>query len=125
MPFDLKGPAFQCGFAFPEQFFVAMNVATVNVVFRCVITKQTQIERICSARQEFKGSKISLIEWSGVGPDPANAIFFQEPNELWPMADGVTELKRQPENSPQFRKKPGNRRFAILWGRRRREPDEG
>src|SRR5205809_8021742 len=97
MPFDFKGPVFQCGFPFPEQFFVAMNVATVNVVFRCVITKKTQKERIGSARQDFKGRKITLVEWGGVGPDPATAIFFHEPNELWPMPARMTKCKRKQE----------------------------
>ena len=115
MPFDFKGPAFQCGFAFPEQFFVAMDVATVNVVLRHVITKQTQIERICSARQEFKGSKISFVEWSGIGPDPANAISFQEPNKLRPMPAGVTKFNRKPEISRQLRKKFAERGLAVPW----------
>ena len=103
MAFDLKRPAFQRGFAFPEQFFVMMDVTTVNVVFRCVITKQTQIEKISGARQEFKGGKIALVEWSGISPDPANAIFFQEPNKLWPMPAGVTKFNRKPEISRQLR----------------------
>ncbi len=39
MPLNFKRPAVKRGFAFPEQFFVTMEVAAINIVFRCVIAE--------------------------------------------------------------------------------------
>ena len=49
-----------------------MDLATIDVVFGCVIAKQTQIKKISGARQKFEGRKVSLVERSGIGPDPAD-----------------------------------------------------
>ena len=53
-----------------------MDVATIDVVFGRVIAKQTKVKKISGARQKLEGSKVSLVERSGIGPDPANAVLF-------------------------------------------------
>ena len=53
-----------------------MDVATIDVVFGRVIAKQAQVKKISGAWQKFEGGKVSLVERSGVGPDPANAVLF-------------------------------------------------
>src|SRR5437870_2974580 len=124
MPLNFKRPAVQRGFAFPEQFFVTMDVATVNVVFRCVIAEQTQIEKIRRARQKFEWGKISFVERSGIGPNPANAILFQQPDKLRPMPSGVSKFEREPEIPRQLVEKFAQRRFAVFWRKGGRKLDE-
>ncbi len=124
MPLNFKRPAVQRGFAFPEQFFVTMDVATVNVVFRCVIAEQTQIEKIRRARQKFERGKISFVERSGICPNPANAIFFQQPDKLRPMPSGVSKFEREPEIPRQLVEKFAQRRFAVFWRKGGRKLDE-
>ena len=101
-----------------------MDVAAINVVFRCIITEQTQIEKICRARQEFERGKISFIEGSGIGPHPANAIPFQEADKLRPMPSGMTKFNRETEIAGQLCKKCTQGRFAVFWRKGRRELDE-
>src|SRR5438874_7335299 len=111
MPLDLERPAFQGGFTFPQQFLITMDVATVNVVFCWVVAEQTQIQKIGSAWQKFKGGKISFVERSAIGPNPANAIFFQQPNKLRSMPAGMTKLNRKTEISWQLWEKLSERRL--------------
>ena len=101
-----------------------MDVAAINVVFRCIITEQTQIEKICRARQEFERGKISFIEGSGIGPHPANAIPFQEADKLRPMPSGMTKFNRETEIRRQLLKKFAQRRFAVFWRKGGRKLDE-
>ena len=53
-----------------------MDVVTIDIVFGCVIAKQTQVKKVSCAREKFEGRKVSLIEWSGIGPDPADTVLF-------------------------------------------------
>jgi hypothetical protein len=53
-----------------------MDVLPIDVVFRCIVAEQAQIKKIRSQRQEFEGSKISFVKRGGIGPRPANTIFF-------------------------------------------------
>ena len=77
-------PAFQGGFAFPQQFFVAMDMAAVHVVFCRVIAQQTEIKKISSAWQKFEWREVSLVKRRRIGPDPADTMLFQEPDKLRP-----------------------------------------
>ena len=117
MPLNFQRPAFQRGFAFPKQFLVTMNVATVHVVFGRVIAEQAQVEKICRARQEFKRGKISFVQRSGIGPRPANAIFFQQTDELRPMPSGVSKFDCEPEIPRELLEKLAQRRLAVFWGK--------
>src|SRR4029453_14724867 len=101
-----------------------MDVPTIDTVFSRVIAKQTQIEKIRSARQEFERCKISFVKWSTVRPHPANAMLFQKPNELWPMPSGVTKFNREAEIFWELTKKIAQRQLAILWREGRRKLDQ-
>ena len=92
-----------------------MDMATVNVVFRRVIAEQTQVEKICRARQEFKRRKISFVQRSGIGPYPANAICFEETDDLRPMPSGVSKFDREPEIPRELLEKFSQCRFAVFW----------
>src|SRR5437899_2200021 len=101
-----------------------MDVATIDIVFRCVIAEQTQIEKICDARQEFEWSKVSLVEGSRIGPHPANAIFFQKPDDLRPVPSGMTKFNREAEIPRQLFEKFAQRWLAIFWCKGWGELDE-
>jgi len=101
-----------------------MNVSAIDIVFRRVIAEQTQVEKIRGTRQEFEGSKISFVKWSGIGPHPANAIFFQEPDDLWPMPSGMTKFNRKTEAPWQLCEKFTQCRLGIFGSKGRRKLDE-
>src|SRR4030095_5644526 len=101
-----------------------MNVPSIDIVFRCVIAEQTQIEKIRGTRQEFERSKIPLVKRRGVGPYPANAVFLQKTNDLRSVPSGMTKFNRETEIARQLRKKFTQRRFAIFWGKGGRKLDE-
>src|SRR5262249_57116000 len=94
-------------------FFVAMDMAAIDIVFRCVIAQQTQIQKIRRARQKFKRGKISFVKWGGIGPDPANAMFFQQPDKLRPMPAGMPKFDRKAEISRELWKKCSQRELAV------------
>src|SRR5947208_1492214 len=101
-----------------------MNVAAIDVVLGYVIAKQTQVKEISGARQKFEGRKVSLVEWSGIGPDPANAIFFHQPNKLRPMPARVSKFNGKPEIPRQLRQELAERVFSISGRQRRRKLHE-
>ena len=90
-----------------------MDMAAINVVFGCVIAKQSQVKKIGGARQKFKGRKISFVQRGGVGPNPADAVLFQQPDKLWPMPAGMSKFHRKPEIPRQLHKKFTQRLFAV------------
>ena len=101
-----------------------MDMAPINIIFGCVIAEQTQVEKISGARQKFERRKVSLIQWSSVRPHPADVMFFQKPDELWPMPSGVTKLNGEAEILWQLVEKTPQRQFAILRREIRWELDE-
>src|SRR4030095_15699712 len=101
-----------------------MDVAAIDIVFRCVIAKQSQVKKIGRARQKFEGRKISLVERSGIGPYPADAVLFQQPDKLRSMPAGVAKFDRKPEISRQLHKKFAQRLLAVGRRQRRRELNE-
>src|SRR5438552_18436911 len=114
MPLNFKRPAFERGLAFPQQFFITIDMPTIGIVFRCVIAEQTQIEKICDARQEFERSKVSFVERSGIGPHPANAIFFQKTDDLRPKPSSMTKFNSEPNIVRQPVEKVAKRRLASF-----------
>ena len=92
MALDFEGPAFERGFAFPKQFSVAMEMLAVAVVLRRIIAEKAQINEVAGGGKKFEGREIAFVERAGVGPDPADAIFFQEMNVLGAMPAGVAKL---------------------------------
>ena len=81
-------------------------------------------QKIGRPRQKLERRKIAFIERTGVGPNPANAILFQEANKLWPMPSGVTKFNRKAEIPRQLTKKIAQRQLAILRRERRRKLDQ-
>jgi len=101
-----------------------MDVATVDVVFGCVIAKQTQVKKISGARQKFEGRKVSLVERSGIRPDPANTVLFYKPDKLRPMPARVAKFNGKPEIPWQLHEEFAQRVFAVCRRQRRRELNE-
>ena len=98
-----------------------MDVATIDVVFGGVIAKQAQVKKISGAWQKFEGRKVSLVERSGVGPDPANAVPFHQADKLRPMPAGVAKFNGKPEIPRQLRQKLAQRVFSVCGCQRRRQ----
>ena len=124
MPLDLERPAFDGSLSFPEQFLITMDVLSIDIVFRCVIAEQAQIKKIRSQRQEFEGCKISFVKRGGIGPRPANMIFFQKMDELRSVPSRVPKFNRETEIARQFAEKLAQNRLALLWCKGRRKLDE-
>jgi len=101
-----------------------VDVAAIDVVFCRVIAKQAQVEKIGGARQKFERRKISLIERSGIGPDPTDAVLFQEPDKARPMPTGMAKFNRKPEISRQLHEKLAQRQLAVCRRQRRRKLNE-
>ena len=101
-----------------------MDMAAVDVVFGCVIAKQTQVKKISRARQKFEGGKVSLVERSGIGPDPADTVLFHKPNKLRPMPACVAKFNGKPEIPWQLRQELAQRVFSVCGRQRRRELNE-
>src|SRR5262249_1210825 len=96
----------------------------IDIVFGCVIAKQTQVKKIGGARQKFEGREISLVERGGIGPHPADAVLFQQPDKLRPMPAGISKFDRKPEIPRQLHKKFAHSLFAVRRCQRRRELNE-
>src|SRR6266403_436232 len=100
-----------------------MNVPSSDIVFGCIIAKQTQIKKIRGPRQEFERSKIPLVEWRGIGPDPTDTIFFQETDELRAMPAGMAKFNRETKIAWQLFEKFAKRRPPVFWCERWRKLD--
>src|SRR5437588_1308766 len=78
-----------------------MDALAVAAVFGGVVAEQTEIKEIGRVREEFEGREVAFIQWSGIGPHPADAVFFEEPNDLrtvpagMPEFDGETKIARE------------------------------
>src|SRR5262249_16871386 len=101
-----------------------MDVAAVDVVFGCVIAKQTQVKKISGARQKFEGRKVSLVERSGIGPDPAYTVLFHKSDKLRPMPARMAKLNRKSEIPRQLSEESAQRVFAVGRRQRRRQLNE-
>ena len=117
-------PAFERRFAFPEQFAVAMDVLAVAIVFGRVIAKQPQVEEIGRARQKFEWREIAFVQRTGVGPNPADAIFFQKTNDLRPMPAGMAEFDRETKIARQLLEEFAKAGLALLRREGRRQLNE-
>jgi hypothetical protein len=98
-----------------------MDMATVDVVFSCVVAKQTQVEKISGAWQKFERRQVSLVERSGIGPDPADTTLFYKPNKLRPMPPSVAKLNGKTEIPRQLQEELAQRLFAVCRRQRRWE----
>src|SRR4051794_29665927 len=92
VPIDLHGPAFEGGFAFPEEAAVAVETATIVIVAGADVAQQADVEEIGRARPKLERGEIAFVKRAGVAPDPADAVFLEEVNDLRPMPAGVAEI---------------------------------
>ena len=124
MPFNLERPTFQRSFAFPKKIFITVHVFPVAIVFCGVIAEKPKIKKIGRAREKFERREVPFVERTGVGPNPANAMFFQQADNLRPMPAGMTKFDRETKISRQLIKEFAKRLPAILRSKRGRQLDE-
>ena len=124
VPLDFERPALEGRFSFPEKFFVAMQMCSVGAVFRRVIAEQPEIKKIGRARQKLERREIAFVERAGVGPNPADAIFFEQADDLGAMPAGMTEFNRETKCPRQLGEKFTQGLPAIFWCERGRELDK-
>lgn len=98
-----------------------MEMAAVDIVFRSVITKQTDVKKIGGARQKFKGRKISLVERSSIGPNPTDAVLFYQADKLRAMPACVAKFDCKPEIPRQLHQKSSQRLLSVRRRKGRRE----
>ena len=118
---DLQGPAFQRGLALPEQFSISMHARAIPSIFRGVVAHEPHVEEVSCVRPKFERSQVPFVQWTGVGPGPAHAMFFEQPDDLGPMPASVTELDREAKFARQLREKIAQGRFAFLGREGRRQ----
>ena len=92
-----------------------MESPAVAIVFRGVIAEKTQIKEVGRARQEFEWREVAFVQGASVGPDPANAVFFEKANDLWTMPAGMAKLDRKAEALRQLLQEVPQSLTAILW----------
>ena len=124
MPLNLERPAFQCRFAFPNKLFIVVHMLPVVIVFCGVIAEKPKIKKIGCARQKFERREIPFVERTGVGPNPANAMFFQQTDSLRPMPAGMTKFDRETKIFRQLIEEFAKRLSAVLRSERGRQLDE-
>src|ERR1700693_2253693 len=91
-----------------------MNEFAGVVIFGRVIAEQTEIKKIGRPRQKLERRKIAFIERTGVGPNPANAVLFQQPDDLRPVPAGVTKFNGKSETFWKLDKKFSQNLSPIL-----------
>ncbi len=101
-----------------------MNEFAGAIILGRVIAEQTQVKKIGRPGQKFERRKIAFIERTGVGPNPTDAILFQQPNNLGPMPASVTKFNGKPETSGQLHEKFSQNLSAILGCERGRQLDQ-
>ncbi len=92
MPIDFERPAFERRFPLPEKLAVTMDAPTIAIVFRPVIAEQSEIKKISCLGQKLERREIALVQGTGIGPHPANAMFLKKPNNLRPMPARMAKL---------------------------------
>src|SRR2546428_6736124 len=121
---DFERPALERGFAFPQQTVVAMNKQAVLVVFGGVIAQQSQVNEVSGKRQKLEWRQIAFVQRRGVRPDPGDAAFLEQTDNLRPVPPGMPELDREAKVPRQLDKKFAQRRLAVFWRERGRQLDE-
>src|SRR5262249_201440 len=98
-----------------------MDMAAIDIVFRCVVAEQAQVKKIGGAGQKFERRKISLVERSGIAPDPADAVLFQQADKVRPMPANMSKFNRKTKIPRQLKKKLAQRLLAFDRRQRRRQ----
>jgi hypothetical protein len=79
-----------------------MDLSAIAIVFCGVISEQPKIKKISRAGKEFERREIAFVKRTGVGPDPANAMFLKQSDDLRAMPAGMPEFDRETEVTRQL-----------------------
>src|SRR5947207_3053224 len=101
-----------------------MEVLTARVIFGGVIAEQAKVNEIGRGGQELERREIPFVQRTSIGPDPADPVFFQEPDVLGPMPAGIAEFYGEPEIAWQLREESAQQGAAGFWRERRRKLNE-
>jgi len=98
-----------------------MNPLALAIVFGGVIAQKPQIEEVRRAGEEFERREITLVQRAGVGPNPANAVLFQEANDLRAVPAGMAKFDGKAEAARELFQKRPQGLPVVLRGERRRQ----
>src|SRR5437762_12713403 len=100
-----------------------MHLSYFNFACRRIVPEQTQVEKIGSARAEFEWRKVAFVERAGIGPDPADTIFFQKTDDLRSMPAGMPKFNRKTKTPMQLFEKFTKCPLSVPCPNRRRKLD--
>src|SRR3982074_1274565 len=80
-----------------------MEMLALRVVFGGVIAEKPQINEIGRGGEELEWREIAFVQRAGIGPNPADPVFFQEPDVLGPMPAGIAEFDGETKIARQLR----------------------
>ncbi len=98
-----------------------MNSLAVAIVFGGVIAQKPQIKEVRRAGQKFERREITLVQRAGVGPNPADAVLFQEANDLRTMPAGMAKFDRKAEAARELFQEFPQGLPVVLRGEGRRQ----
>src|SRR4051812_9340862 len=101
-----------------------MHLFASAVIFGGIITEQPEVQEISCTGEKLEWGKIAFVEWGGVGPDPADAIFLQQMDELREVPARMSEFDGESKRPGQLSEKFAQRQFPVFWSKRRRQLDE-
>src|SRR5436305_1267338 len=87
------------------------------VVFGNAIAKQSEVEKIGRAWLKFERREIALIQRRSVGPDPADAIFFQQMNKLRTVPPRMPKFDGKTKSPRQLLDERSQRNLALFWNK--------
>src|SRR5205814_1957200 len=85
---------------------------------------KAKVNEIGCGGQKLERRKIPFVQRTGIGPDPADPVFFQEPDVLGSMPAGIAEFDREPEIARQLGEESAQQRAAGFWRERWRQLNE-
>src|SRR5262249_23710871 len=103
-----------------------MLMLAVPVAFCRGVAQPTHVEKIGRARLKFEWSEIAVVQGRSVGPDAADAVFFQQMNELWAVPAGMPKLDGKAKIPRQLLEERSQRDFPLfrLKGRWQLDQDD-
>ncbi len=91
-----------------------MQALARAIVFRRVIAEQAEVNEIGRVRPRLERREIALVQRADIGPDPADAMFFEQADELRAMPARVAEFEREPKIARQLFEKTAQDGAALL-----------
>src|SRR5262249_12405161 len=101
-----------------------MNSLAVAIVFRERVPKQTKIKKIGRYRLELERRLVAFVQRAGVGPNPADTMFFEQMNNRTLVPARVTECDRESKIVWQLSKEFAQALLSILRRIGRRQLNE-